>query len=355
MFKYSHGQLADSVDDVVSVVIPNFNGLETLEEAINSVLNQSHPQTQIIVVDDCSTDNSVAFLKQRYKDSRLQIIQHERNRMLGAARNTGITSAEGSYLFFLDADDFLLPDSLKTLLTLAKTHNADIVQGGSQRLTADGKRSIYHQANFISDGQMDGLHYFSDHRFASVAWNKIYRKELFENPGGLRFVERHMHEDVPFAMECAFRARHIVSVSTPVICYTENKKSMTQRAPGRFNIESYAALYFKLADLCQNFDLYNTPAGTALAGRIIKNHGDSDLIPKLLRCRQQMGQDEFEEAMHHVGFSMAGRYGVAAASLIAGLTTLLHAEHKKASASEDPRDPFRSVKRFIKKRHGNHR
>jgi len=337
------------LNDLISVVIPNFNGEDTLGRAVTSVLSQSHTHIQLIVVDDCSTDNSVAFLRQKVNDPRLLIAEHQKNRMLGATRNTGMSLAVGAYLFFLDADDFLLPDALKILLTRAKECNADVVQGASLRLNAKGKSSMYHQAEFISDGGIDGLQHFSDHRFASVAWNKLYRRDLFENGTGLRFIEQYMHEDVPFAMTCAFKARRIVSIATPVMCYTENTKSMVGRSPNRLNMESYAFLYLKLMELCHDFDLYSNPTGIALARRIIKAHGTDDIIPKLMRCLDEMGRAKFEETLSEVGFSLAGRHGMVAASLVGGFTSLL-LDTQATKPQKKSQNPLKVIKRLIGKR-----
>lgn len=354
---FDQGILASTHSILISVVMPNYNGRESIERAIVSVLTQSHTQIQLVVVDDCSTDDSVSFLRQRFNDPRLHVRQIEQNNMIGAARNTGISMAAGEYLYFLDSDDFLLPNALENLLAIAEQSNADVVQGGTQRLEADGKVSIFHQSEFISDGGIEGLKRFSNGEFASVAWNKIYRRELFEAGSKIRFMENHMHEDVPFSMECSFKAKCIISTSTPVICYTENMKSVTQKPPTRLNVESYAAVYVKLAELCHTCDLYSSKGGIAIARKIIQFHGNDDIIRKLVRCRAQMGPAEFEEILCDVGFSMAGRYGMATASLIGGLTTLLHDAQQATPTPPTPKskDPLRSIKRFMKKRYGHTR
>lgn len=344
------GQSTQPDDDLISVVIPNYNGQDTIERAVVSVLSQSHVQTQVIVVDDCSTDDSVALLRHGVSDPRLQIKVHEKNRMIGAARNTGISMSTGSYIFFLDSDDVLLPNSLAALLIQARKSNADIIQGGTQRLSATGDSFMLHKFEFSTAGGLDGLSYFSDHRFAGFAWNKLYHRSIFEGEAGIRFPADYMHEDVPFSMQCAFKARHIASIETPIICYIENKESVTQKIPTRFNLESYLALHMKLADLCQDFNLYDDKNGMLLATKIINAHGGGDILRKFIQCRDQMGQPHFEEILSEVGFSMAGRYGMAATSLIGGLTTLLH-EAQQVKPAPQSKDPFRSIKRFIKKRY----
>ncbi|WP_424014951.1 glycosyltransferase family 2 protein [Halorubrum xinjiangense] len=100
----------------VSTVIPVYNDADTLPRAIDSVLNQSHRVKEIIVVDDCSSDNPERVVD-RYDDERVAFISHETNRGGGAARNTGIEAASSEFIAFLDADDEWKPVKIKKQLT----------------------------------------------------------------------------------------------------------------------------------------------------------------------------------------------------------------------------------------------
>jgi glycosyltransferase involved in cell wall biosynthesis len=102
---------------VVSVVIPTYNRVLMLDRAIQSVLNQTLKNIELIVVDDASKDNSWKFLKSNYSDSRMVLIQHDRNLGGAAARNTGIRNARGEYIAFLDSDDEWLPEKLEVQLS----------------------------------------------------------------------------------------------------------------------------------------------------------------------------------------------------------------------------------------------
>ena len=107
----------------VSVVIPLYNQKQFVKEAIDSVLSQSYPDVEIIVVDDGSTDDPTTELE-GYGD-RIIVISQE-NRGLAGARNTGIRRSTGEYLQFLDADDFLHPDKIRLQLEFAETHGAEV-------------------------------------------------------------------------------------------------------------------------------------------------------------------------------------------------------------------------------------
>lgn len=98
----------------VSVIIPTYNRVHLISRAIQSVLNQSYRDFEIIVVDDCSTDVTEVIIKDfQEQDKRIRYIRHEKNKGGSAARNTGITSAKGDYIALLDDDDGWLPEKIE--------------------------------------------------------------------------------------------------------------------------------------------------------------------------------------------------------------------------------------------------
>lgn len=96
----------------VSTIIPTYNRAQTLSRAINSVLQQTYPSLELIVVDDGSTDNTSEVVKS-FNDPRIRFVCHGRNRGASAARNTGIKEAKGEYIAFNDSDDEWLPQKLE--------------------------------------------------------------------------------------------------------------------------------------------------------------------------------------------------------------------------------------------------
>lgn len=98
-------------EQTVSVVIPTYNRADLLGAAIRSVLNQTHPVFEIIVVDDCSTNNTRQVVEE-LQDSRIKYIRHDKNKGGSAARNTGIRAATGDYIAFLDDDDEWRPEKI---------------------------------------------------------------------------------------------------------------------------------------------------------------------------------------------------------------------------------------------------
>ena len=112
----------------VSIIVPVYNVELYLRECLDSIINQTLKDIEIICVDDCSTDNSYIILDEySKKDSRIKLLKHNVNKGLGPARNTGINVAQGEYIGFIDSDDYISLDYFENLYNTAKKYNSDIV------------------------------------------------------------------------------------------------------------------------------------------------------------------------------------------------------------------------------------
>jgi glycosyltransferase involved in cell wall biosynthesis len=112
----------------VSVLIPVYNASLYLEDAILSILNQSYVNLEVILVDDCSTDNSLALIK-KFQDNRIRLIESEVNRGIGSALNAGLEIATGKYILRMDADDIALPERIAKQVTYMESHQEIGVSG----------------------------------------------------------------------------------------------------------------------------------------------------------------------------------------------------------------------------------
>lgn len=127
--------------DLITVVMSAYNAESTIEKAINSVLSQTYPHWELVIVNDASTDNT-RQIAERFanEDKRVRLVNKDVNGGAGLARRTGIEARgqESEYLCFLDSDDSLNEDCLETLHTAAIRSNADIVSAGMKMIEADG-------------------------------------------------------------------------------------------------------------------------------------------------------------------------------------------------------------------------
>lgn len=129
---------------IISVIIPVYNVEKYIEECVDSVLNQTFTDFELILVDDGSTDNSPGILD-RYaqEDERVTVI-HKENQGVSAARNDGLDKAVGEYLYIMDSDDYLEKDTLQILYDLAVETGADMVMGDHYTFTEDGRHTPHH-------------------------------------------------------------------------------------------------------------------------------------------------------------------------------------------------------------------
>ena len=112
----------------ISLVIPIYNVEKYLADCLTSCINQTLHNIEIICVNDCTLDNSRAITEDfARRDSRIKIIDHEKNKGLGAARNTGLTHAQGEYVWFVDSDDYIAENACQLLYDTACLHQVDIL------------------------------------------------------------------------------------------------------------------------------------------------------------------------------------------------------------------------------------
>ena len=128
---------------LISIITPMYNSGQFIEETINSVLRQSHTHWEMILIDDCSEDSSVAIIEKiMERDSRFKLIKNLKRLGPGITRNKGISKAEGSFLTFLDSDDLWFPNFLETSLKTCLTNNYEFVFSSYERKDEDLKPLI---------------------------------------------------------------------------------------------------------------------------------------------------------------------------------------------------------------------
>lgn len=200
----------------VSVIIPVYNAEPYLNQCIESVLNQSLKEIEVICVDDGSTDHSLKILTAcAEKDSRLKVITQE-NTSAGAARNKGLEIAQGEYLSFLDADDFFEKEMLETAYTESIESDTDIIAFRSNRY--DDKTGLFHEANWtIREELLPDLKVFS-HKdikkdffiaFMGWAWDKLFKAEFIKR-NSLFFQDQKSINDQVFVFSALAKAERII-------------------------------------------------------------------------------------------------------------------------------------------------
>lgn len=136
-------------DGLVSIIMPAYNSSEFIAESIDSVLSQTYQQWELLIIDDCSTDNTVDIVA-GFDDERIRCIRHSENMGVAVARNTGIGMARGRFLAFLDSDDLWLPQKLEKQLDFIKHNNYAFTYTEYKLFcTADGIGKAVHTRDYV--------------------------------------------------------------------------------------------------------------------------------------------------------------------------------------------------------------
>ena len=215
----------------VSVVVPMYNARELVKFTVDSILNQTLADIEVLIVDDCSTDDSLEFCRTLYgQNQRVRILQQPHNMGPGAARNTGIRSAQGKYVAFVDSDDEILPDMFSKMLDIAQQYDADVIhptqfvyalpdEEGNIPLQLVGDSVQYFRHNIGRDSYAevtrvtdDIAERFEDWKNRKINWSvcgKMLRRDFLLN-NNIFFPEMKYAEDMIFCFACLFKTKNYV-------------------------------------------------------------------------------------------------------------------------------------------------
>lgn len=235
----------------ISVIIPIYNVEAYIEDCLKSVICQTclekGVQVECILVDDCGNDRSMDICE-RFIESytglmSFQILHHEHNRGLSAARNTGMEVAKGEYVFFVDSDDQLTPACLELLYAQAEATHADMTFGA-----------------FETFGDRERVHHPHGKPYV-MAWNKLCRRRfLLDN--NIRFIEGLIHEDCPWSFEIECKARQIAMV--PEVTYRYLIREGGLQTAGDFDrhFRAYQTILRQYAEtIAESISAKRKPAG----------------------------------------------------------------------------------------------
>ena len=202
-----------------SVILPVYNVADCLEKCLDSLLEQTYKNFEIICVNDGSTDNSLEILEQ-YQDkfAHYQIIT-KKNQGLAQARNTGFPYAKGEYICYIDSDDFVVPEFFEEISK--KTQDSpDIVIFGAKTYYSKSEKlrqGQYSSKNFKTEFDINKLY-----SFHPICWNKVYRRNfLIEN--NISFIDTRMAEDQPFFVQVILSAGKISVLKKDLYIYRKQR------------------------------------------------------------------------------------------------------------------------------------
>lgn len=240
----------------VSIIMPVYNTEKYLNDAIESVLNQTYTDFELLLIDDMSTDNSKAICEEYIqKDNRIILFENStENHGPGPTRNIGLDNATGEFIYFMDADDWIDNNLLKDCVDRMKETDADIVQLGIVCEQGDGKKSIeyYHKEdNLITKNtiEKDFVYFWKENRFGLTL--NLLRKERVKS---IRFENMISGEDISYVLDAFCNAEKIAYISKALYHYRYVQGS-TSRRWNKETVEQRAVIWEHQKQFLKSIDI----------------------------------------------------------------------------------------------------
>lgn len=219
---------------LISIIMAAYNAEKTIEQAINSVLSQTYPDFELLVVNDCSTDKTAMLAEAIVKkDDRVRLISNEKNSGVSYTRKHGLEEASGEWVAILDSDDAWVPEKLEKQINLQKKTNADLLFTGSAFMDADGKPIDWYLA-----------------APAEVTYRQLLKQNVLSNSSALVRKELYakyyavgdgMHEDFAMWLNILKDGRKAYGVDEPLLIYriAKSSKSGNKFKAAKMNWNTY--------------------------------------------------------------------------------------------------------------------
>ena len=258
----------------LSFIVPFYNVEKYIGACLDSLYAQDIPEEEfeVICIDDCSPDNSINIVrKYQQKHKNLILIEHERNLCLGGGRNTGIDAARGKYLWFIDSDDMIEPNSLKQVVQICEDNDLDLLMFNYKRI--NGQNEFIVASKLVSDSEYveSGLSFVNrvfGKNFSynlGYVWRQIYRVDYLKS-NNLRFPLHSFWEDTVFMPKALLLASRVKSIDSALYHYRVNEESVS----GVHKKQYRADLVYQFSFIAGK-DLFNFANEFKLTDQIIGN------------------------------------------------------------------------------------
>lgn len=225
--------------ELISIIVPVYNVENYLERCLQSLINQTYKNIEIVCVNDGSTDNSLNILNDfQKKDSRIKIISQE-NQGLSEARNVGIKNSSGKYIGFVDSDDWVDLDYYE------KLYNA-LIDSKSDFACANTK--------FFDNGKISYIKFQQNHIFSELdkkidnykngsVWDKLYKKSLFLD-NDIKFIKGRYFEDNIVLLQLSYYSKKVVTINSVSYYYFNNNNSITREINYEKELKRQQDMYY---------------------------------------------------------------------------------------------------------------
>lgn len=215
---------------IISIIVPIYNVESYLERCIESILNQSFKEFELILVNDGSTDSCKDICNEyKKRDSRIVVV-NKKNEGVSSARNLGLDLAKGEYIGFIDPDDFINKDMYKILFDTIQANNSDMVICDYYKVNEDDInkfRNLKCNCENIKIKNLNNLEsidnlFLTGEKFI-YAWNKLYKRELFND---LRYEKGRIYEDEYLAHRILYKCNKVSIIEAKIYYYVQRKGSL---------------------------------------------------------------------------------------------------------------------------------
>lgn len=224
---------------LISVVIPVYNTEQYVGRCIESVINQTYKNLEILLIDDGSTDGSNDICKDfSTEDDRIRLLV-QGNQGLSGARNTGIAHARGKYIFLLDSDDYLEINALDILLDEMIATDSDIACCAARLVFEDGASEPYtREERFLLNKEEALFHCMFCDTVGSIAWGKLYKANLFDN---IKYPYGRRSEDEFVTYQLVEKAERVVYTGMYLYNYFQRKSGLVQSGETEKHLDFFDA------------------------------------------------------------------------------------------------------------------
>lgn len=241
----------------VSVIIPAYNVEKYIEQCVRSVMDQTLREIEIIVINDGSTDSTLAIIRQlSQEDSRIIVVEQE-NKGLSSTRNVGLKLSRGKYIQHLDGDDWIDYKYLEDAYYFAEKHNLDILV--FDYLKYYSENNMVYIKDFKSDHILSGEEYreiYFEQKVARTVWNKFILRDLYFKNDIFFIPKISMGEDFAVTSRLAYVVNKIGKIDKAYVYYRQNPESMTKRNRSK-DILPYLSIFDEIEAYLSKKDLYN--------------------------------------------------------------------------------------------------
>lgn len=231
---------------MLSIVIPVYNAENFIKRCLDSIIKCDNKKLEIVIIDDCSTDNSYKICKSyKNKYNFIKLYKNKKNSGVSFTRNYGIEKAKGDYITFIDSDDEISEDYIKCVFELINNKkDIDYIIFGYKNIFVNKEMNINYKNNFIIDNKTfinDYLYDFFDNSLIYSACNKIYKRNLILC-NNIKFKKNYkFNEDIIFCMEYLEYAKTIANINKPLYNYHCGISTSLSKT---FDVKSFDSLYY---------------------------------------------------------------------------------------------------------------